>query len=80
MAKNIQDEDIGFRAEEGIINVDPGYSLTLSEGINGPIVITNGRGFSVNFPEHLGPCIITSFADHLDVVPLAGEQAEMDTF
>lgn len=58
------------------IAIHPGYSVTLSQGLNGPIVITNGHGINLQGP--MDPCTITSFDDHFDVVPLGGDQVAAD--
>ena len=55
------------------IKIVPGKSLTLTEGIKGQAVIYNGNGIVFHVDEYLAPCTITSFDDHFDVVPLAGQ-------
>jgi hypothetical protein len=78
MAKNVQ---TGGQVAVGTINIVPGYSLTLLQGLNGPVVITNGHGININLQGHMDPCTITSFNDHFDIVQLGGDQvADMDTF
>ncbi len=49
------------------INIIPGNTLTFSQGITGPVIITNGHGITLNLQGALAPCTITSFDDHLDV-------------
>ncbi len=80
MAKNVQiDGHVAVGAEAiGTINIVPGHSLTLLQGLNGPIVITNGHGTTINLQGHMDPCSITSFDHHFDVVPLAGDQHGVD--
>ena len=57
-------------ANVGTISILPGHTLTFAAGINGPVIITNNNGVSLNIQGALAPSIITSFDDHLDVHPL----------
>ena len=62
--------EIANGANVGTISILPGHTLTFAAGINGPVIITNNNGVSLNIQGALAPSIITSFDDHLDVHPL----------
>ncbi len=60
------------------INIIPGNTLTFSQGITGPVIITNGFGITLNIQGALAPSTITSFADHFDIQAL-GDVVSGDT-
>jgi len=60
------------------INIIPGNTLTFSQGITGPVIITNGFGITLNIQDALAPSTITSFADHFDIQAL-GDVVSGDT-
>lgn len=71
MAKHAE---IGGPVAVPTINIVPGYSLTLLQGLNGAVAITNGHGITINVQAHIDPCTITSFEDHFGI-QLGGEHA-----
>ncbi len=62
--------EIANGANVGTISILPGHTVTFAAAINGPVIITNNNGISLNIQGALAPSIITSFDDHLEVHPL----------
>ena len=60
------------------ITIIPGNTVTFSQGITSPVIITNGIGITLNVQSLLVPSTITSFEDHLEVQPL-GHVVSNDT-
>ena len=60
------------------ITIIPGNTVTFSQGITSPVIITNGLGITLNVQSLLVPSTITSFEDHLEVQPL-GHVVSNDT-
>lgn len=60
------------------INIIPGNTVTFSQGITGPVILTNGLGITLNLQGSLAPSTVTSFDDHLEVQPL-GHVVSNDT-
>ena len=62
--KNSDEVEIAHGANVGTISILPTHTVTFSAGINGPVIITNDNGVSLNIQGALAPSIITSFDDH----------------
>lgn len=80
MSKNfdLADEAKGDEAlnvnniQVGTISIVPGNTVTFKVGLKGPMNINNTQGAIINLLEgsNLEPCTISSFNDHLDMVPI----------
>ena len=76
MSKNfdLANEAQGYEVNNiqlGTISIVPGNTVTFTVGLKGPMNINNTQGSIINLlaGANLGPCTITSFNDHLDIVP-----------
>ena len=54
-------------ANIGTITIIPRHTVNFTNGITGPVIITNNNGVVLNIQGAIAPSTITSFDDHFDI-------------